>query len=64
MGFRVTGIDPSEQSLATARQHAQSKGLSIQYQQGTGESIPFADQHPTRLSTVAMFWSTFATCRK
>lgn len=46
MGFRVTGIDPSEQSLATARQHAQSKGLSIQYQQGTGESIPFADQHP------------------
>ena len=43
MGFRVTGIDPSEQSLNTARQHAQSMGLSIQYQQGTGESIPFAD---------------------
>ncbi|HET7205647.1 MAG TPA: bifunctional 2-polyprenyl-6-hydroxyphenol methylase/3-demethylubiquinol 3-O-methyltransferase UbiG [Terriglobales bacterium] len=43
MGFRVTGIDPSEQSLATARQHAQSMGLSIQYQEGTGESIPFAD---------------------
>jgi len=43
MGFHVTGIDPSEPSLKTARQHAQSKGLSIQYQQGTGESIPFAD---------------------
>lgn len=43
MGFRVTGIDPSEPSLNTARQHAQSKGLSIQYQQGTGESIPFVD---------------------
>lgn len=43
MGFRVTGIDPSEQSLNTARQHAQSAGLSIHYQQGTGESIPFAD---------------------
>ena len=43
MGFRVTGIDPSEQSLNTARQHAQSMGLSIEYQEGTGESIPFAD---------------------
>lgn len=43
MGFRVTGIDPSEQSLNTARQHAQAMSLSIQYQQGTGESIPFAD---------------------
>lgn len=43
MGFRVTGIDPSEQSLTTAKQHAQSMGLSIQYQAGTGESIPFAD---------------------
>ena len=43
MGFCVTGIDPSEASLKTARQHAQFKGLSIQYQQGTGESIPFAD---------------------
>jgi 2-polyprenyl-6-hydroxyphenyl methylase/3-demethylubiquinone-9 3-methyltransferase len=43
MGFRVTGIDPSEQSLATARQHAQSMGLDIDYRVGTGESIPFAD---------------------
>jgi 2-polyprenyl-6-hydroxyphenyl methylase/3-demethylubiquinone-9 3-methyltransferase len=43
MGFRVTGIDPSEQSLNTARQHAQSTGLSILYQDGTGESIPFVD---------------------
>jgi 2-polyprenyl-6-hydroxyphenyl methylase / 3-demethylubiquinone-9 3-methyltransferase len=43
MGFRVTGIDPSEQSLAMARQHAQFMSLSIDYQKGTGESIPFAD---------------------
>lgn len=43
MGFRVTGIDPSEQSLVTARQHAQSMALSIDYQKGTGESIPFPD---------------------
>lgn len=43
MGFQVTGIDPSEPSLATARQHAQSAGLAIEYRQGTGESIPLAD---------------------
>jgi len=43
MGFQVTGIDPSEQSLTTARRHAQAMGLSIQYREGTGESIPFAD---------------------
>ena len=43
MGFRVTGIDPSEQSLHAARRHAQSMKLSIQYREGTGESIPSAD---------------------
>lgn len=43
MGFRVTGIDPSEESLATAKKHAQIAGLAIDYQQGTGEAIPFAD---------------------
>lgn len=43
MGFQVTGIDPSEQSLNTARGHAQAMGLGINYQRGTGESIPFAD---------------------
>jgi 2-polyprenyl-6-hydroxyphenyl methylase/3-demethylubiquinone-9 3-methyltransferase len=63
MGFRLTGIDPSEQSLHTARQHAQSMGLSIQYQEGTGESIPFAD-NTYRLCTVATCWSTSATCPK
>ena len=43
MGFHVAGIDPSEQSLATARQHAESMGLTIDYDKGTGESIPYAD---------------------
>jgi len=43
MGFHVVGIDPSEQSLAAAKQHAQSMGLAIDYHQGTGESIPYAD---------------------
>ena len=43
MGFHVVGIDPSVQSLATAKQHAQTMGLIIDYHQGTGESIPYAD---------------------
>lgn len=43
MGFHVAGIDPSEQSLATAKQHAESAALTIDYTEGTGESIPYAD---------------------
>jgi len=43
MGFRVVGVDPSEQSLAAAKVHAQSMGLEINYEQGAGESIPYAD---------------------
>lgn len=43
MGFTVAGIDPSEQSLAAAAQHAQATGLTIDYTQGTGEAIPYAD---------------------
>jgi 2-polyprenyl-6-hydroxyphenyl methylase/3-demethylubiquinone-9 3-methyltransferase len=43
LGFHVVGIDPSEQSLAAAKEHAQSMGLTIDYHQGTGESIAYAD---------------------
>ena len=43
MGFVVAGIDPSEQSIAIAKQHAESMGLTIDYTLGTGESIPYAD---------------------
>jgi len=42
-GFTVTGIDPSENSLDTARNHATLSGLSIDYRKGTGESIEFDD---------------------
>ena len=38
---RVTGIDPSEQSLQTARAHAQQQGLAIDYHCGFGDSLPF-----------------------
>ena len=42
-GFSVTGIDPSENSLHTAREHAKLSKLSIDYQKGTGENLKFAD---------------------
>lgn len=39
-GAVVTGIDPSEKSLAVARAHAAQSGLSIDYQLGTAENLP------------------------
>lgn len=42
MGFRVTGLDPSEQSLTVARAHAAQRGLSIDYHLGSGNALPFA----------------------
>ena len=44
MGFMATGIEPSEESLQTAANHAKVSGLDIKYVKGTGENIPFADQ--------------------
>jgi len=41
---RVTGIDPSELSIAAARVHAEQQGLAIDYQVGFGEDMPFADE--------------------
>jgi 2-polyprenyl-6-hydroxyphenyl methylase/3-demethylubiquinone-9 3-methyltransferase len=43
LGCAVTGVDPSEGSLEVARAHARSAGLQIEYRQGTGERLPFAD---------------------
>jgi 2-polyprenyl-6-hydroxyphenyl methylase/3-demethylubiquinone-9 3-methyltransferase len=44
LGFHVTGIDPSAASIATARAHAAASGLRIEYRQGAGEALPFADE--------------------
>ncbi len=41
-GAIVTGIDPSDLAIEAARKHAQSEGLKIDYQIGTGETLPFA----------------------
>ena len=43
MGFTTTGIEPAEESIRTAANHARTSGLAIQYDQGTGESLPYAD---------------------
>ena len=42
-GFKLTGIDPAERSLQTAREHAKIYNLDIDYRIGTGEKIPFPD---------------------
>jgi 2-polyprenyl-6-hydroxyphenyl methylase/3-demethylubiquinone-9 3-methyltransferase len=43
LGCRVTGIDPSVPSLATARAHAMQSSLDIDYRPGQGEDLPCAD---------------------
>ena len=43
LGCNVTGIDPSEPSIAVARAHATQEGLAIEYFTGVGESLQFAD---------------------
>jgi 2-polyprenyl-6-hydroxyphenyl methylase/3-demethylubiquinone-9 3-methyltransferase len=43
MGFTTTGIDPAEQSIETASNHAKASGLNIKYDKGAGEHLPYAD---------------------
>ena len=43
LGCRVTGVDPSGDSLATARAHAREEGLEIDYVVAAGEQLPFED---------------------
>lgn len=42
-GARVTGIDPAREALAAARSHAAVEGLDIRYDEGSGETLPYAD---------------------
>lgn len=44
LGFAVTGIDPSEQSLAAARAHSALSGLDIDYRHGYGDRLPFENE--------------------
>jgi 2-polyprenyl-6-hydroxyphenyl methylase / 3-demethylubiquinone-9 3-methyltransferase len=40
LGFTVTGVEPSEVSVRTARAHAAAAGLNIDYRVGVGERLP------------------------
>jgi 2-polyprenyl-6-hydroxyphenyl methylase/3-demethylubiquinone-9 3-methyltransferase len=42
-GARVTGIDPAAEAIAAARAHAEAEGLSISYDVGGGEALPYDD---------------------
>jgi 2-polyprenyl-6-hydroxyphenyl methylase/3-demethylubiquinone-9 3-methyltransferase len=43
LGCAVVGVDPSEESLTAAREHAAARGLAIEYRRATGEALPFGD---------------------
>jgi len=43
LGCVVTGLDPSAQTLQRARERADAAGLKIDYREGYGESLPFAE---------------------
>jgi 2-polyprenyl-6-hydroxyphenyl methylase/3-demethylubiquinone-9 3-methyltransferase len=40
-GARVTGIDPAADAVAAARRHSSAVGLTIQYDVGVGEALPY-----------------------
>ncbi len=42
-GANVTGIDPAKDAVAAAQDHAAQEGLSISYDVGVGESLPYDD---------------------
>lgn len=44
-GAMVVGLDPSQQALAAAREHARVSGLghNLYFEPGYGESLPYAD---------------------
>lgn len=44
MGFRTTGIDPADQSVITASNHAKQSGLDITYEKGSGENLSYDDR--------------------
>jgi 2-polyprenyl-6-hydroxyphenyl methylase / 3-demethylubiquinone-9 3-methyltransferase len=43
-GAKVTGIDPAQKAIEIARRHAESEHLSIKYDVGVGENLPYGDQ--------------------
>lgn len=42
-GAQVTGLDPAQDAIAAARAHAAATGLTIRYDVGVGEALPYPD---------------------
>ncbi len=42
-GARVVGIDPAADAIAAASRHSSAGGLTIQYDVGVGEALPYDD---------------------
>src|SRR5438132_5374402 len=62
-GADVTGIDPSEKSLAVAREHAAQSGLTIDYRLAS-EPRPGIDRKSTRLNSSHTVISYAVFCLK
>jgi 2-polyprenyl-6-hydroxyphenyl methylase/3-demethylubiquinone-9 3-methyltransferase len=43
-GANVTGIDPAQQAIEEARRHAKINNLTIEYNVGAGENLPYPDR--------------------
>lgn len=43
LGCQVVGVDPSSVSIETARRHATTNALDVDYRVGSGERLPVAD---------------------
>jgi 2-polyprenyl-6-hydroxyphenyl methylase / 3-demethylubiquinone-9 3-methyltransferase len=43
LGFFLTGVDSSKDSIATAREHAQRMNLRIDYEVASAEALPFTE---------------------
>jgi len=54
-GIDIVGLDPDEKALARARHKAARAGLAIEFQQGFGDALPFADQSFDRVQSSFMF---------
>jgi len=52
---RVTGLDPDPKALARARAKAAREGAAVEWRQGFGDALPFADASFERVVSSLMF---------
>jgi ubiquinone/menaquinone biosynthesis C-methylase UbiE len=54
-GIEIVGLDPDAKALARARKKAERAGLAIEFVQGFGDALPFADARFDRVISSFMF---------